>query len=380
MSTTPDSMTIHADGRAQDPGAGGRAQEAQTASDDAAFFEAVAAESGLLGEHSHLPDLTVLDLLEESYGLTGKLVRIPTEKDDTFRLKDGADTYLVKVSPPDEDPMIVHLQTSCMEYFERTAPELPVQRLVRSLDGKPEVHIPAVGGPYDRVLRVMRFMPGNLLANHAASARQLQLVGSSLARVGLALQDFDHPRADRLLLWDLKHFHRMRPLLEHVDEESKRSLAEDIFDRFDEQVVPLLGTLTSQVVHGDFSPFNLVVDPDAADYVSGIIDFGDAVRTPLIFDISVTMANLLGRDPGNPWEQALNVVAGYQKIRPLPAEELAALTASAPARLLLRALITQWRASQLPERRDYLLSHSRPDWDRLAATAAVPAPNLPSTP
>jgi hydroxylysine kinase len=203
-------------------------------------------------------------------------------------------------------------------------------------------------------------------------------VGSSCALLGLALQDFDHPRADRLLLWDLKHFHRMRPLLDYVDEKQKRSLAEDIFDQFDEKVVPLLDTLTSQVVHGDFSPFNVLVDPNGPDYVTGIIDFGDVVRTPVIFDISVTMANLLGADPGSPWEHALHVVDGYRSIRPLPGQEFEALTVSAPARLLLRALITQWRASQLPQRRDYLLSHSKPDWDRLASTAGAPAPKTAS--
>lgn len=348
-------------------------------STDSEFIDAVASESGLLAEQSQLADSTVFELLERSYGLKGTLVRIPTEKDDTFRLRDGAETYLVKVSPPDEDPVIVHLQTACMEHLERTAAELPVQRLIRSLAGDPQVLIPSPGGPFDRVLRVMRFMPGDLLATHKASAGQLELVGASLARLGLALQDFDHPRADRLLLWDLKHFHRMRPLLSYVDDEHKRALAEDIFDQFDQKVVPLLDTLTSQVVHGDFSPFNVLVDPEGLDYVTGIIDFGDVVRTPVIFDISVTMANLLGADPDNPWEHALPVVDGYRSIRPLPDQELEALIVSAQARLLLRALITQWRASQLPQRRDYLLSHSKPDWDRLAATAAAEAPTLPLT-
>ncbi|WP_458114210.1 phosphotransferase [Arthrobacter sp. R1-13] len=348
-------------------------------STDSEFIDAVASESGLLAEQSQLADSTVFELLEQSYGLKGTLVRIPTEKDDTFRLRDGEETYLVKVSPPDEDPVIVHLQTACMEHLERTAPELPVQRLIKSLAGDPQVLIPAPGGPFDRVLRVMRFMPGNLLATNEATAGQLELVGSSLARLGVALQDFDHPRADRLLLWDLKHFHRMRPLLDYVDDEHKRSLAEDIFDQFDQKVVPLLDTLTSQVVHGDFSPFNVLVDPDGLDYVIGIIDFGDVVRTPVIFDISVTMANLLGTNPANPWEQALRIVDGYLSIRPLPDHELEALIVSAQARLLLRALITQWRASQLPQRRDYLLSHSKPDWDRLAATATAQAPTLPLT-
>lgn len=375
MNPSFDSTTLHTG-----PGPGpatAPAQATRAANSYSAFIDAVASESGLLAEQPQLAESTVLELLGQSYGLKGTLVRIPTEKDETFRLQEGGETYLVKVSPPDEDPMIVHLQTACMLHLEETAPVLPVQRVVRSLAGDPQVLIPAPAGPFDRVLRVMRFMPGNLLANHAPSAGQLQLVGSSLARVGLALQDFAHPRADRLLLWDLKHFHRMRPLLDYVSEKQKRALAEDIFDQFDEKVVPLLDTLTSQVVHGDFSPFNIIVSLDKPDYVTGIIDFGDVVRTPAIFDISVTMANLLGADPASPWEHALQVMDGYRSIRRLPAPEFEALTASAPARLLLRALITQWRASQLPQRRDYLLSHSKPDWERLAFTAAAPAPKLP---
>lgn len=352
---------------------------ARGVSSDFAFIDAVAAESGLLAGQSQVEDAAVLRLLEQFYGLTGTLVRIPTEKDETFRLENQGGTYLVKLSPPDEDPMIVQLQTACMEHLERTAPELPVQRMVRNLDGGAEVLVPAPRGPFDRVLRVMAYMPGQMLANETPAAIQLQSVGASLARLNRALEDFDHPRADRRLLWDLKHFHRMRPLLDYVEDTARRGLAEEIFDRFDEGVVPLLDTLTSQVIHGDFSPFNILVDSSRPEYVTGIIDFGDAVRTPVIFDISVTMANLLGADPDRPWERALPVLEGYQNLRPLPVHEVEALIVAAPARLLLRALITQWRAAQLPERRDYLLSHSKPDWDRLAATAAAPAPEAPFT-
>jgi len=348
-------------------------------STDSEFIDAVASESGLLAEPSPLADSAVLELVDSFYGLNGNLVRIATEKDETFRLLDGEDTYLVKLSAPDEDPGIVHLQTACMEHVERSAPELPVQRLVRSLEGKPDVTIPAPQGPYDRVLRVMRFMPGTLLAAHAPSADQLRLCGSSLARLGIALRDFDHPRADRMLLWDLKHFHRMRPLLEYVENKHQRSLAEDVFDQFDDRVVPLLDTLTSQVVHGDFSPFNVLVSPNVPGYVSGIIDFGDVVRTPVIFDISVAMANQLGADPDRPWDQALHIMDGYRATRPLPDNELEALTAAAPARLLLRALITQWRAIQRPEAREYLLSHSKTDWGRIASVAATPSPSLRTT-
>ena len=346
---------------------------------DSEFFDLVASESGLLAEQSPRPDSAILDLLAGLYGLTGRLGRIPTEKDETFRLQEGNNTYLVKLSSPEEDPHIVHFQTACMEHLERASPELPVQRLVRSLSGDPEVLIPSGNGPHEQVLRVMRFMPGNLLANHAPTGGQLRAYGSSLAWLGLALQDFEHSHDDRLLMWDLKHFHRMQPLLKFVHDKDKRTVAEDIFDQFDQKVVPLLGSLTTQVIHGDFSPYNVLVDPQVPDYVTGIIDFGDAVRTPVIFDLSVAMANQLGTERHSPWERALQVMDGFRSIRPLPVQEWEALTASVPARLLLRALITQWRADQLPQRRDYLLSHSKADWDRLASVAAAPA-NLRLTP
>ncbi|WP_426301981.1 phosphotransferase [Arthrobacter sp. R-11] len=344
------------------------------------FIKAAAAESGLLVRQAPLGEATVLQLLELLYGLSGTLVHIPTEKDETFRLEDGKETYLVKLSSPQEDPQIVNLQTTCMAYLEHAAPDLPVQRLVRTLGGKPEIQIPEDEGLHNRVLRVMRFVPGRLLADQAPTADQLQVCGATLARLSIALSDFEHPRASRILMWDLKHFHRMRPLLGYVEEGAKRSLAEPIFDQFDEKVVPLLDTLTTQVVHGDFSPFNVLVDPEDPRYVTGIIDFGDVVRTPVIFDISVAMANHLGVDPERPWDDALHLMDGYRSVRPLPAHELEALSAAAPARLLLRALITEWRAIQYPEARDYLFSHSKQDWDRLASIASVPAPEARFTP
>jgi Ser/Thr protein kinase RdoA (MazF antagonist) len=349
-------------------------------STDSAFLDAVALESGLLTSLPRLPDSIVLELLHKHYGLKGELVRIPTEKDETFRLQDDEENYLVKVTSPDENPETVRFQTACMAHLEQIAPQLPVQRIVPDCDGDLQVLITTSDGSFDRVLRVMRFMPGVLLANQAATDGQLHLVGSRLADLGFALQDFDHPHADRLLLWDLKHFHRMRPLLEYVGDKQKRALAERIFNQFDTTVVPFLDSFTTQVIHGDFSPFNVLVDPLHPGYVTGIIDFGDAVRTPVIFDISVTMANLLGMDPDRPWDQALHVLNGFLSVRPLSTRELDALVVAAQARLLLRALITQWRANQLPQRREYLLSHSKSDWDCLFSTAAAPTPVLRTKP
>jgi hypothetical protein len=57
----------------------------------------------------------------------------------------------------------------------------------------------------------------------------------------------------------------------------------------------------------------------------------------------------------------------------VPDAELDVLAVSAQARLLLRALLAQWRAVEDPGRRDYLLSHSATDWAYLARAQEEPA-------
>jgi hypothetical protein len=41
------------------------------------------------------------------------------------------------------------------------------------------------------------------------------------------------------------------------------------------------------------------------------------------------------------------------------------------ARLTLRALITNWRAERVPERRDYLLEHAKNDWINVERSVSV---------
>ncbi|AXE83673.1 phosphotransferase [Streptomyces sp. Go-475] len=149
-------------------------------------------------------------------------------------------------------------------------------------------------------------------------------------------------------------------------------MAREVFRLFGETVVPRLSDLETQVIHGDFSPYNVVVDPGSEEhFVTGVIDFGDTVRSPVIFDPAVPMANLLGRTPEQPWRDACAFVSGYQRKRPIRALEIPLLPVAALARLTLRALITNWRAERTPERREYLLDHAKDDWINVEHSLAV---------
>jgi len=315
--------------------------------------------------------MMVSSLLEKDYHLTGRLQPVATEKDDTFRLRTESTDYLVKVSPPDEAQAIVELQTAAMRFLEGAAPELPVQRVRLTIDGSDNVLVAADDGR-PRVLRVFNFVDGALWAQADADGEQLGKVGEMLGRVDVALEAFAHRADHRGLAWDLRHFHGLTDLVEHTPRAQHRQLAETVFRLFEATIVPRLNDLETQVIHGDYSPYNVVVDERSDDYVIGVIDFGDTMRSAVIFDPAVAVANLLGRAPDQPWRDACAFVAGYERVRPIKDQELPLLPAAALARLTLRALITNWRAELLPERRDYLLAHAKDDWINVERSMAVP--------
>ncbi|MER7897690.1 phosphotransferase [Streptomyces sp. NPDC096046] len=308
--------------------------------------------------------------LERHYRLSGRFQRLATEKDDTFKLSTESSTCLVKVSPPEEAEAVVALQTAAMRYLESTAPHLPVQRVKLTADGNDHVTLRLNDGK-TRVLRVFDFVEGQALADVDPGAERLARAGEMLGLIDVALREFTHPADRRGLAWDIRHFHQLTELVEHTPDLEHRRSARSVFRLFGENVVPRLSDLETQVIHGDFSPYNIVVDPTSDHFVTGVIDFGDTVRSAVIFDPAVPMANLLGRTPDDPWRDACSFVAGYQRQRPIRACELPLLPVAALARLTLRALITNWRAERAPERREYLLEHARDDWINVERSLAV---------
>jgi len=332
-------------------------------------------ESALATGAPAFPAERVAVELRRLYGLSGQLTRIPTEKDDTFRLATAGGPFLVKIAPASESAHIVNLQSAVMLHLEESADPIPTQRLIRGVHGQTESTVVDDDGN-ERILRVLSYLEGSLLAAAQPTSEQFAGVGAMLGRLDRALGDFTHPDDSRLLIWDLKNFSHMRPLLEWVSDRDDASMATWIFDQFDAHVATRVGGLDTQMIHGDFSPFNVVVDPASEEFVTGIIDFGDVVRSPIVFELSVAVANQIGADERRPWATALDIVRGYHRERPLAAEEVSLLAITGPARLLLRALIFGWRAALHPDSRDYGLSHSALDWKRLRCAMSVATPTV----
>ena len=322
----------------------------------------------LSDELVNVDDAEAREIASGIFDLDGSVVRFATEKDDTFRVdvRDGS-RFILKIAHPGESADELSFQTGLLQHVAAEAPDLPVPR---SFPDRQGCHIPSVttrGGDVRRA-RLLSFMPGQPLSRTGASPEGRQKIGALLAALRFATAGFSHPADSRPLAWNVQNFVALEPLIRHVDNPWHRTQLNLALRRF-EVIEPVLGSLRRQVLHNDFNTDNIVVDPDSQNFVTGIIDFGDAVRTAVAIDVSTAMMNQFPRTPQSPssdiFADAYDVLRGYLEVADLTAEELALIPHLAMARVATRALLTTWRARLFPQNSAYILRNTEPGWGQL---------------
>ncbi|WP_164868047.1 phosphotransferase [Rhodovarius crocodyli] len=298
------------------------------------------------------PPLVRPDALAEAllagWGLRGSLTPLGGERDRNFRLTpDQGEALLVKVSHPDEEAAVTDFQTRLLLHLE-AATDLPLPRVVRSLAGGTECRHRLDDGR-DSLLRVLTFVPGGPREDRTADAFGF---GMRAAKLNAALAGFAHPADGRRLLWDIREAPELRHLLDKVADPALRALAAAALDAFQDKAAPLLAALPGQVIHNDLNPHNVLADEQGR--FAGIIDFGDAVRAPILQEVATACSYLVMPGP-QPMKAVEEFVAGYASVHSLPAAHVALLPVMMATRMALTVLITHWRAGMQPENATYIL-------------------------
>lgn len=308
-------------------------------------------------------------LLGELFGLSGELTPLSSERDQNFHVRvGGGRSYVLRITNAAEPALFTEFQTEALLHVARRDPAVPVPRLVPSRAGNAISWADRAGAR--SAIRLMTFLEGRPAYAMPRSPALLRSMAHWLARLDLALADFDHPGADQELIWDISHASRMRRRLEQIEDPDKRSLALGFLDRFDGIVMPIMGSLRRQVVHNDMNPHNILVSGHPGDSVSGLLDFGDMVRTCLINEIAVAASylNFLDEDP---LAEVAVLAAAYHAVLPLEARELSILVDLIAARQLVTIAITEWRAQLYPDNRDYILRNNPSAWAGLQGLERV---------
>lgn len=311
-------------------------------------------------------------LAAEHFGLFGTLTRLTSERDLNFRIQGPEGAHVLKIANAQEPHEVTRFQTQALLHLQAHAPELPVPRVRLSLTGDTEVILP--GG---QMMRALTYLQGQPMHAAPRPPTQRAAMGQMAARLTRGLQDFTHPAAGHRLQWDIRHAADLAPMLPHIADPDLRALAIATLDRFQAKVAPRLKDCRWQVVHNDLNPHNLLVDPADASHISGILDFGDMVETPLVCDLGVAASYQI--DPAVAAASLAAFTAAYDAELLLTDTELALVGDLTQARMLTTLAIASWRASLYPDNAPYILRNVPSAQAGLAALAAIPPDALTET-
>ena len=281
-----------------------------------------------------------LRIARDVYGLDASLRPLSGERDCNFYIQTAdAREYVLKIVDGAADPQTTDCQVRVLRHLSEQDPSLPTPRLVSTLSGADLGTAEQRGATFATLL--MRFIPGQLLAQIVPQPRLLMNLGGILARLDGALQGFFHPALGQRIAWDVRRLPELIDHVAYIDAPDARRMIAEVFAELKERL-PALRALRAQAIHGDCHAGNLIVD-SSAGAVRGVLDFGDMIHAPRILEPAVAMSELLTEGLSAPRELA-SVVAGYALVQPLEPAEVAALFDLVAARHGVTILVHAWRS------------------------------------
>jgi len=287
----------------------------------------------------------VAAVVAENYNLHGDYIQLVSERDQNFRLRtsDGRG-FVVKVTGLIEDRIATDFQIAMLSHFEENEFNY-APRVFRTVSGDKRSVITSDAGQ-EYCLRIVTWLDGDLLKDVGLTIDNANRFGQRLAELDLSLANFDFDGDGQAGLWDMQEALQLKSLLPNVNDEEVQENARIVLTRFNETVVTALRALPRQAIHNDANPENVLID--AVDNVSGIIDFGDALKAPRIIEVAVA-ASYLRSGGENPLEFIEAFIEGYHQLSPLSNAEFDLLFDLIRTRLATTLILLYWRLSARDE-------------------------------
>lgn len=301
------------------------------------------------------------ELAHRHYGLDAIARPLLSERDQNFRLKtpDGR-RFVLKIANVDEDPRFTDFQVAALRHIETKGDiGVAVPRVILSRDGREQLAIDGDAGTHR--VRLVSYVPGEPMPRCRTPALA-ESIGTALARLGRALADFEHPGSGQVLLWDMQHALELVDLLDSVPDDRLRALSRECLEDFRAYALPAFGELRQQVIHNDMNPANVLTLPADRERVTGVIDFGDMQRLPLIVDVGVA-ASYLRPAEGDPLELVAHMVRAYHDEVPLTEAETRLLYDLVATRLATTVILLQWRRGDRGAEDEYLVDAAESEED-----------------
>jgi len=293
-------------------------------------------------------------ILRQTYGLNVKDVKaLPGDRDANFRVLDiHGGEYFFKVVNAGESTVRSDLQVALLVYLASQSLSFGTPQLIASSRGQFQEIVELTPGESIRV-RLQKWIQGVPASNANQSCVFSSNLGVGLANLQMALTSFApaHEEAE-VLPWDMQNVLDLREYIELFDDLDVRNDLYSLLRRF-ETLHPWFSELGSQFIHGDFNLNNALIESGSSDQLAAVLDFGDAVRAPKIFDIAIAATYQVL--PDYSIQNALDFVQGYNTVIPLSELELGMIFDLIGARLATWLILGRWRGNHDPDRAAHFL-------------------------
>ncbi len=296
----------------------------------------------------------VQSLLQEEYGLAGELRTLVSERDQNFRVTtDDGQCYVFKIANAAEPENVTDFQIQALLHIENAGCPIATPRIVKTLAGAVATKIGEGSGRC--TCRIVSYMPGIPFSAAVPTPGLVAELGATAAALDSSLLGFEHDADQNTLLWHMQRATDLRNLLADIANIELRKLVGACLDDFERNVLPRISTLRSQVIHGDLNPDNVLVATTCPDTIAGVIDFGDIVHGPMIFEVAIAASYLRAEE--DPLALVAPFVAGFDKVTTLAADEFKLLFDLVRTRLAATITIEHWRRAIRGENDAYVQAY-----------------------
>jgi len=323
----------------------------------------------------HAPDFSFQEaekLTADLFGVKGQCEKLPSERDQNFRLKtDTEGDFVLKIANAFESYEVLAFQNQVMERLGQACRiqidgAAGIQEVRRTRDNETIKTVEGRNGQ-KHFVRLLTYLPGKpfaLVKPHDADL--LTSLGRFFGNVDHILQGFDHAAAHRDFHWDLQHASRVvSDLIKHIAAPEKSDLVAGFLKQFQTHTEPMLSDMRMSVIHNDGNDYNILAVPKGkwGNQVGGVIDFGDMVYSHTVNELAIVCAYAM-LDKNDPLAVAGHIVQGYHEAYPLTERELAVLYNLMCMRLCMSVCHCAHQSSLEPDN-EYLRISEKPAWKLL---------------
>lgn len=297
-------------------------------------------------------------IAQQHYNIFSEATKLDGYVDENFLLKtDTGNHFLLKISS-EKNVAQLDFQVQVLKHLSTKNHAISLSEVIPNKEGKSITEL-----KNNKTGSVLTWLPGRLWASVNPKRENLRnSLGEAAGSLTMALQDFEHPAAQRNLDWDLAN---SAWTLKHSNRFSgkQKEILQYFQKRFGE-IQTAYKKLPKSIVHNDLNDYNILVSEDLNNpKVTGLIDFGDAVYTQTVNDLAIALAYAL-MDLPDPLSAALEVINGYTKNYKLSENELECLYILVGTRLVTTVTNASLKKQEFPNDNYYVISE-KPAWELL---------------